>query len=180
MEITQQLAEALGFPKPHYRIVERERRWLCREVPRELVKSVERITDLYVTGTHLRLREARSMDGSLSMLRISRKADADETTRLISSIYLSEVDFSALRRGLEGVRVSKIRYRVTAPSGIALCIDEFEGALAGLLIGEAEFECDEALRVFETPQFASREITADDRYSGYALATLGMPPNSAF
>ncbi len=63
MDIDQQIATALGFPKPQYMSVERERRWLCRQVPRERVVQTEAITDLYVTGARLRLREARPIDG---------------------------------------------------------------------------------------------------------------------
>src|SRR5437762_3072069 len=75
MRIDEQIATALGFPKPQYMSVERERRWLCREVPRERIVQTEAITDLYVTGTRLRLREARPIDGKASMLRLTRKAD---------------------------------------------------------------------------------------------------------
>ncbi len=69
MEIDQQIATALGFPKPQYMSVERERRWLCRQVPRERVVQTEAITDLYVTGARLRLREARPIDGGTSYTR---------------------------------------------------------------------------------------------------------------
>jgi hypothetical protein len=98
MEIEQSTAQALAFPKPRYRIVERERRWLCREVPRAGVLSSEAITDLYVTGTRLRLREARPLDGGAPMLRVTRKADVDASTRLISSVYLNEEVFSLQAR----------------------------------------------------------------------------------
>ena len=37
MDIDPQAASALGFPKLEYVALERERRWLCREVPRERV-----------------------------------------------------------------------------------------------------------------------------------------------
>jgi CYTH domain-containing protein len=109
------------------------------------------------------------------MLRLSRKADADVTTRLISSIYLSEEDFAALRKGLDGVCLSKTRHRLDAPPGILMCIDEFDGALSGLLIAEAEFPDDEALSRFAMPAFAVREITADVSFSGYSLAAEGLP-----
>ena len=62
MDIALKTAAALGFPKPHYTLVERERRWLCHEVPRSLVVQTEAITDLYVTGSQLRLREARPLE----------------------------------------------------------------------------------------------------------------------
>lgn len=90
MDIDQHIAAALGFPKPQYVSVELERRWLCREVQRDRVLETEAITDLYVDGARLRLREARPVDGGTPMLRLSRKADVDVHTRLITSIYLPE------------------------------------------------------------------------------------------
>ena len=67
------VASGLGFPRPHYTAVERERRWLCLEVPRDRVVRTEAITDLYVTGARLRLREARPVGGGAAMLRLTRK-----------------------------------------------------------------------------------------------------------
>lgn len=63
MDIDPAIAAALGFPKVKYAWVERERRWLCRDVPLDRVIEAEAITDLYVTGTRLRLREAIPLDG---------------------------------------------------------------------------------------------------------------------
>jgi len=73
VEIDRKIATALGFPKQKYMAVERERRWLCRKVPRERIIQTEAITDLYVTGTRLRLREARPTDGGSPMFKFSRK-----------------------------------------------------------------------------------------------------------
>jgi CYTH domain-containing protein len=56
--IDPEIARALGFPRAHYTAIERERRWPCREVPRERVRRTEAITDLYVTDARLRLLEA--------------------------------------------------------------------------------------------------------------------------
>jgi len=72
MEIDRKIATALGFPKAHYMQVERERRWLCRSVPRERVERSESITDLYVTGTRLRLREARALALDLHIMRLGK------------------------------------------------------------------------------------------------------------
>jgi hypothetical protein len=121
MDIDGRVATALGFPKQKYTAVERERRWLCRAVPRELILHTEAITDTYVTGTRLRLREARRIDGGASMLRLSRKADVDPETRLITSIYLPEQEFAILAASLHGIRIRKLRHRLRSSPGIALC-----------------------------------------------------------
>ena len=90
-------------------MVERERRWLCRNVPRERALRIEAITDLYASGTRLRLREARPIGGDPPMLRLGRKADVDPHTRPITSIYLPEEEFAVLVGDLPGLRIHKLR-----------------------------------------------------------------------
>lgn len=175
MNIDQHIAAALGFPKPQYVSVERERRWLCREVPRDRVLETEAIADLYVDGARLRLREARPIDGGTPMLRLSRKADVDVDTRLITSIYLPEEEFALLANTLPGVRIKKLRHRLQRLPGIVIAVDEFQGELEGLVIAEAEFDTPERLAGFDMPEFAVREITDDLRFTGACLARNGLP-----
>ncbi|MFZ5889884.1 MAG: hypothetical protein ACOY0T_02360 [Myxococcota bacterium] len=175
MEIDLSQAASLGFPKKEYTAVERERRWLCHEVPRALVRETLLVTDVYVTGTRLRLREMRASDGSGSKLRLSRKADVDSFTRLITSIYLPEEEFAVLAAALVGDRVKKTRYRLKAPAGVLMSVDAFEGELAGLILAEAEFKSAEELMAFPTPEFAMREVTQEREYTGAWLAKYGLP-----
>jgi CYTH domain-containing protein len=174
MEIDATVAAALGFPKLKYAWVERERRWLCCEIPMERVTDAAAITDLYVTRARLRLREARPLDGGPVMRRLTRKADVDAATRLITSIYLAEPEF-ALLAGLPGRPLRKTRHHLKPVNGVVLSVDRFEGALEGLILAEAEFETAEALAAFPTPDFAIREVTEDPRYRGGTLATEGLP-----
>jgi CYTH domain-containing protein len=169
------IAKALGFPRPQYTAVERERRWLCREFPRDQIRKTYAIVDVYVTDTRLRLREMRPVDGGPSQLRLSRKADVDDQTRLITSIYLPEAEFAILAASLVGPRITKIRHRLTSPPGVLLSIDEFQGQLAGLMLVEAELETAEALAAFPPPPFALREVTRQLEYTGGWLAKHGLP-----
>ena len=175
MDIDPAIAKALGFPKQAYTVVERERRWLCREVPRALIARTETIVDLYVTGARLRLREARLLEGGPPMLRLSRKADVDARTRLITSIYLPENEFAILAAVLPGRRIRKIRHRLKAPPGVVLSADEFQGELLGLRMVEAEFDTDERMAGFAMPDFAIREVTDDLRFGGGSLVANGLP-----
>ena len=175
MDIDQQIATALGFPKPQYMSVERERRWLCRQVPRERVVQTEAITDLYVTGARLRLREARPIDGGTPMLRLSRKADVDAHTRLITSIYLPEEEFAVLAASLPGVQIKKLRHRLQHLPGVLMLVDEFQGELDGLILAEAAFETPDLLAAFPMPDFALREVTDDPRFTGGNLVKNGPP-----
>lgn len=175
MEIDRDVATALGFHGPAYTAVERERRWLCRQVPHELVVRTETIVDLYVTGTRLRLREARPLNGDPPRLRLTRKGDVDARTHLVTSIYLTEEEFALLARVLPGDSLYKRRHRLKPMPGIVMSVDEFQGALAGLTMVEAEFETDELMASFAAPDFALREVTDDPRYAGVSLARGGLP-----
>jgi CYTH domain-containing protein len=175
MDIDRNVAKALHFPKSEYVAIERERRWLCRTVPSEQVLQTETIDDLYVTGTRLRLRDARPVAGGAPMLRLSRKADIDTRTRLITSIYLPETEFNVLATVLPGVRLLKLRHRLLGAAGIRIAIDEFCGNLQGLILAEAEFDTPELLAAFPTPDFAVREVTDDPRFTGVFLAQYGPP-----
>ena len=170
------LAASLGFTKPEYTAVERERRWLCARVPRDQVRQTLTVTDLYVRNTRLRLREMRPIDGGPALLRLSRKADVDARTRLITSIYLPENEFAVLAASLEGQRITKIRHRLHAPPGVVVSVDEFQGELAGLILAEAEFQSDAALVAYPMPEFALREVTDELEYTGGWLAQHGLPP----
>ena len=174
MDIDQAAAAALGFPKLKYAWVERERRWLCREIPMARVIEADAITDLYVTGTRLRLREAAPLNGGEVMRRLTRKADVDAATRLLTSIYLSPEEF-ALLAGLPGKRLRKTRHRLALEGGATMSVDRFEGPLEGLILAEKEFETAEALAAFPMPDFAIREVTDDPRYTGGALIRDGLP-----
>lgn len=179
MEIDQETAAALSFPKPKYIFVERERRWLCRAVPRDRVVETVTITDLYVTGARLRLREERPIGGGAAMLRLTRKADVDAHTRLLTSIYLPEDEFALLARTLQGVRINKLRHRLKPQQGIVMSVDEFQGELAGLIMAEAEFDTPEQLASYPAPDIAVREVTNDPRFTGGQLAKYGLPKDQA-
>ena len=175
MDITPEAAAQLGFPRPQYTAIERERRWLCASLPQQAVLRTEAITDLYVTGARLRLREARPTDGGPARLRLTRKADADVHTRLITSIYLPEEEFAVLAASLQGPRLRKLRHRLRPVAGVALIVDEFQDALAGLFLAEVEFATQAELMAYPGPPFALSEVTDDARFTGARLATDGWP-----
>ena len=174
MEIDPATAAALGFPKLKYAWVERERRWLCEDIPMDRVIGADSITDLYVTGTRLRLREATPLDGGPLMRRLTRKADVDAATRLLTSIYLAPEEF-ALLAGLPGKVFRKTRHRLALEGGVTMSIDRFEGELDGLILAEREFETHDAMAAFLAPDFCVREVTDDPRYTGGALIRDGLP-----
>lgn len=165
---------ALGFLKPEkYAAVERERRWLCAGLPDLPVVRAEAIEDLYVEGSRLRLRRATPVGGGAPILRLSKKADLAPDRRLITTLYLTEVEY-ALFEGLPGRVMRKTRHHYAA-EGVALSVDRFEAPLAGLFLAEAEFADDDAMAAYADPAFALREVTGDPRYAGGELVARGRP-----
>lgn len=175
MDIDPLVAEKLGFPKLRYVFVEHERRWLCGSVPHELVTYSDDITDVYVHGSNLRLREARPIAGGPPMLRLTRKVEVNPRLRLISSIYLQVQEFELLMAALSGGVIRKRRHRLQSGAGVVLAVDEFEGEHSGLCLLEAECESAEALDAFVAPVFAGAEVTVDPRFNGGNLAANGLP-----
>ncbi len=78
----------------------------------------------------------------------------------------------------EGRRIQKARRRVRA-EGVDVEIDEYGGALDGLLVAEVEFPSEEAARAFAPPPWFGREVTDDRRYANRSLAGEGLPENAA-
>ena len=165
---------ALGFLKPEkYAAVERERRWLCAGLPELPVLRAEKIEDLYIDSSRLRLRRATPVGGGASILRLSKKADLAPDRRLITTLYLTEAEYG-LFEGLAGRPMRKTRHYYAA-DGVTLSVDRFEGALAGLFLAEAEFADDDAMAAYPHPPFAVREVTHDPRYTGGELVRAGVP-----
>ncbi|CAN5152481.1 CYTH domain-containing protein [soil metagenome] len=74
----------------------------------------------------------------------------------------------------EGRRVQKARRRVRVDDAVAE-VDEYFGALDGLVVAEVEFADEEASRSFQPPSWFVREVTDDPRYSNRNLASDGIP-----
>lgn len=78
----------------------------------------------------------------------------------------------------EGRRVQKVRRRVRVGDA-TVEVDEYGGALAGLVVAEVEFDDEDAARRFEAPSWFVREVTDDPRYSNRSLASDGLPEDGA-
>ena len=149
-----------------YGRIERERRFLLARFPADAnVVRIRRITDRYIDGTTLRLRE-QTDDNGPRVFKLTQKlpARADGAQQgFITSMYLTEDEFRVLAQ-LSAKTLSKTRYSVP-PFGI----DRFEGTLEGLLIAEAEFDSAAAADALTLPSFICHEVSSDPRFSGGQL-----------
>jgi CYTH domain-containing protein len=153
-----------------YARVERERCWLLGEPPTaEQAVAIVEITDVYFTGTRLRLRRMVDVRGeSPPVYKLTQKVPGPEHLRLTTNTYLSEAEYGLLAN-LEGDRLQKLRYSVP-PFGI----DVFLPPLDGLVLAEAEYDSDRAMADGPPPPNAIAEVTGDVRYTGGHLATHGL------
>jgi len=150
-----------------YAHLEREQRWLLRDVPSAAVRRCKLI-DRYIHCTHLRLRRvATDDDVTFKLAQKIRVADTDPERVMLTNLYLSADDYEVLA-ALPASVITKTRWALSW-AGTGLAVDQFDGHLSGLVLAEAELGSDDQL--LGLPDFAVRDVTSDDRFSGGALAT---------
>ena len=145
---------------------ERERRFLLRAEPTGIASTAE-ISDVYLDGLRLRLREVRS--GGTVAFKLTQKVRPDPASPaevLITNVYLSADEHRVLR-ALPGAALRKTR-SLCRYDGAVFAVDVFHGPLTGLRL--AEVEVADLSAPLALPPWLGAEVTADDRFSGGALA----------
>ena len=151
--------------------VEIERKFLLDGLPPTMrFARREPIRQGYVAlddDTEVRVRI--TPDGAVLTIKSGRGA-----VRTEEEIALDTRQGDALWELTEGRRIQKTRRRVRV-DGAVVEVDEYGGALDGLVVAEVEFADEEASRAFQAPSWLGREVTGDERYSNRNLATDGIP-----
>ncbi|MEA2174067.1 MAG: hypothetical protein QOD00_1659 [Blastocatellia bacterium] len=158
-----------------YALVERERRFLLRDLPEGLTRASEhvQIWDNYIMGTRLRLRQIRVPATKERRWKLTQKfapAPPDFSRTVITNIYLSPQEYEVFSV-FEGNEIRKNRYPFEQ-EGRKYGIDVFLGPLWGLILAETSFETDEEMDQFLMPPFAFAEVTRDEMFTGGKLAYL--------
>ena len=158
-----------------YARVERERRYLLRELPPGLKLSDPhtQITDNYITGTRLRLRKVRVPETNEWTLKLTQKhapAPPDFSRTLVTNIYLNAYEYEVLSV-FEGNELRKNRYPYEH-EGRDYSVDVFLGSLRGLVLAETDFDTDAEMDAFAPPAFAFMDVTRDETFTGARLVEL--------
>lgn len=145
-------------------VIEREHRFLVSTVP-DAVERVSSITDRYLVGTRLRLREVRDGDGQVvrklgQKVRTGRGPDEIACT----SIYLDDAEWDLLSR-LPAHVLKKRRHHVRR-DGLTLAVDELAD---GTLLAEID-DGDGPARPVPAWLAVVRDVSADEAWTGAALA----------
>jgi CYTH domain-containing protein len=174
--IVSQMIDALSQDHGKYARLERERRFLLRELPPGLSRQSEhvQIWDNYITGTRLRLRKIRVPKTNEYVWKLTQKyasAPADFSRTMITNIYLSQYEYETLSV-FNANEIRKNRYPYTDETGRVYAIDFFLGNLLGLILAETDFVTDEELENFTCPAFAVADVTNDELFTGGRLAVM--------
>ena len=162
-------------PESKYARIERERRYVLRDLPEGLtrVDPHVQITDNYITGTRLRIRKVRDPRTNKWVVKFTQKyaLRADDLSRtVITNTYLNALEADTLSV-FEGNEIRKNRYQFEF-EGRTFGIDMFLGDLFGLILAEISFDSDEEMNSFAPPPFAIAEVTNNDLFSGGRLSQL--------
>lgn len=156
-------------PGSKYPRIEWERRFLLSTFPSgEKVTRIRRISDRYIEGTSLRLRQQSDGDGR-AVFKLTQKLPGEMgrgQQGLITSMYVTRDEFNVLA-ALPAKALTKVRHSVP-PFGI----DVFEGALQGLVLAEAEFDSGAEASALILPSFIVAEVSDDRRFAGGSLVTV--------
>ena len=163
-------------PDSKYARVERERRYLLRDLPEGMTRADPhlQITDNYMTGSRLRLRKVREPRTNKWTVKFTQKfaPNPDDLSRtIITNTYLNALEAEVLSSIFNSNEIRKNRYPLEF-DGRKFSIDMFLGDLFGLVLAEVSFETDEDLDSFPKPPFALVDVTNEPLFSGGKLCEL--------
>jgi CYTH domain-containing protein len=163
-------------PESKYAQVERERRYLLRDLPEGITRADPhlQITDNYMTGSRLRLRKVREPRTNKWTVKFTQKfapnpEDLSRTT--ITNTYLNALEAEVLSTVFNSNEIRKNRYPFEF-EGRKFSVDMFLGDLFGLVLAEVSFDTDEELDHFPKPPFAVVDVTNEELFTGGRLCQL--------
>lgn len=176
MGVAKLTDENTVVPESKYARLERERRYLLRDLPEGLTRADPhlQITDNYMTGSRLRLRKVREPRTNKWTVKFTQKFQpnpADLSRTIITNTYLNALEAEVLSSVFNSNEIRKNRYPFEF-EGHKFGVDMFLGDLFGLVLAEVDFETDEELDNFPKPPFALADVTNESLFSGGRLCEL--------
>src|SRR5689334_12773676 len=163
------------LPHSKYARIERERRYLLRDLPEGLNRADPhvQITDNYITGTRLRIRKVREPKTNKWTVKFTQKFPPDPkdlSRTIITNIYLTALEADTLSV-FAANEIRKNRYYFDFEER-RYSVDMFLGDLFGLVLAETSFATDREMREFHTPSFALADVTNNEIFTGGRLCHL--------
>src|SRR5690349_15586169 len=163
-------------PESKYARIERERRYLLRDLPAGITRADPhlQITDNYMTGARLRLRKVREPRTNKWTVKFTQKFapnPEDLSRTIITNTYLNALEAEVLSTIFNSNEIRKNRYPFEF-EGRKFSVDMFLGDLFGLVLAEVSFETDDELDNYPKPPFALIDVTNDPLFSGGRLCEM--------
>ena len=163
-------------PESRYAQVERERRYLLRDLPEGITRADPhlQITDNYMTGSRLRLRKVREPRTNKWTVKFTQKFTPnpeDLSRTIITNTYLNALEAEVLSAVFNSNEIRKNRYPFEF-EGREFSVDMFLGDLLGLVLAEVSFDTDGELDRFPKPSFALADVTNEELFTGGRLCEL--------
>ena len=148
-----------------YAVVERERRFLLSRLPAGPPALVRQITDRYLSGTRLRLREVTDADGRITR-KLGHKVRMSDGPAEVActSCYLDDDEWDLLAR-LPGRVLRKTRH-VYVRDGLTIAVDVLEN---GTVLAEIDDGDDAPCKVPDWLDVIA-DVSSDERWTGASLA----------
>src|SRR5262249_51644408 len=165
-------------PESKYAWIERERRYLLRDMPEGITRADPhlQITDNYMTGSRLRLRKVREPRTNKWTVKLTQKfaPDPQDLSRtIITNTYLNALEAEVLSTVFNSNEIRKNRYPFEF-EGRNFSVILFRGDLLGLFLAEVSFKTDEELDHFPKPPFAIVDVTNEELFTGGRLCELSF------
>jgi CYTH domain-containing protein len=165
------------LPDSKYALIEREKRYLLRELPAEINRADAhlQITDNYIMGTRLRIRKVRDPKTNKWVVKFTQKFAPDGTDfarTTITNIYLNAIEADTLAVfGSNEIRKNRYPFEF---EGRRFTIDVFLGDLLGLILAETSFDNDAEMDAFPLPSFAVADVTNNRAFTGGKLCEMTL------
>jgi len=149
-----------------------ERKFLLAKMPEISLQSTTYIRQGYISKSRdsVEIRLRQKGDAFFMTFKRGQGLVRDE-----AEIRINESDFCLLWPLTQDRQVEKQRSKAPLENRLTVEIDEFSGALAGLLLCEVEFGDPAQARAFIPPQWFGADVTEDGRYKNKSLAENGIP-----
>lgn len=149
-----------------------ERRWLLKEIPKEI--NLKNLSFTEISQSYLSKKPVirlRSHDKKEFVLCIKTQGDKKSLARPETEVAISQKEYQSLMRKSITEPIVKKRYFFKYKK-LTIELDVFFGYLSGLIVIEAEFKSEKQAVSFVAPEWFGEEITGIKKYANSSLAKL--------
>lgn len=155
--------------------MEIERKFLLSTLPKKAASAPFQIIEQAYLCTEPVVRIRRQDQEYLLTYKSAGMMSREE-----ANLPLTEEAYRHLLPKADGTIITKKRYLLPLTEGLTAELDEFHGALQGLLLAEVEFADEETAKAFMPPFWFGPDVTFDKRFHNNYLSRLSAADAADF